>query len=68
MSLMTNVANIITFRVMLTGAPGALVKETKKRKFCIENNTFYTFEKLITQVPIKLYHIWFLNHCPRGTI
>jgi hypothetical protein len=42
---------------MLTGAPGALVKETKKRKFCIENNTFYTFEKLITQVPIKLYHI-----------
>jgi hypothetical protein len=33
----------IKARVMLTGAPGALVKETKKRKFCIENNTFYTF-------------------------
>jgi hypothetical protein len=47
---------------MLTGAPGALVKKTKKRKICIENNTFYTFEKLITQVSIKLYHIWFLNH------
>jgi hypothetical protein len=29
--------------VMLTGAFGALVKETKKRKFCIENNIFYTF-------------------------
>jgi hypothetical protein len=27
-------------RVMLTGAPGALVKEIKKRRFYIENNTF----------------------------
>jgi hypothetical protein len=35
----------IVIRVMLTGAtgaPGALVKEIKKKN-CIENNIFYTF-------------------------
>jgi hypothetical protein len=28
---------------MLTNAPEALVKDTKKRKLYIENNTFYIF-------------------------
>jgi hypothetical protein len=39
-------------RVMLTSAPGALVKETKKMKFLNESNTFYAFEELTIQVPM----------------
>jgi hypothetical protein len=42
---------IIKYSVMLTSAPGALVKDTKIINFCIENNVFYLSKKSITQVP-----------------
>jgi cytoskeletal protein CcmA (bactofilin family) len=35
--------NILEIRVMLIGVSGTMVKEIKKRKFCIKNNIFYYF-------------------------
>jgi hypothetical protein len=45
-------------RVLLTSAPGALVKEPKSSKFYIEKNITYTLKKLATQVPRQFYRIW----------
>jgi hypothetical protein len=42
---------------MLTSAPGALVKNTKISKFCIENDVLYISKRSITQVPKIFYHI-----------
>jgi len=45
---------ILYTRVLLTGAPGALVKKLKverKDKICIEKNTFSTFKKYNTLFP-----------------
>jgi hypothetical protein len=49
---------------MLTGASGAMVKETKNIKLKIENNIFYTFEELTAQASMSYYYICFLKQCP----
>jgi hypothetical protein len=37
---------------MLTGAPGALVKELKEKKIYIEKNILFTFKKLTVHISI----------------
>jgi len=55
---------------MLSFVLRAQVKELKieiKNKFYIENITSATFKILNAQVPRKVFYIWFLNLCPKGT-
>jgi ABC-type phosphate transport system permease subunit len=44
-------------RVMLTRAFRTLVKDIKTNNFYIENNVFYIFKRLITQILRLFYHI-----------
>lgn len=55
---------------MLTCALRAQVKEFKmeiKNKIYIESITFATFKTLNAQISRKIFYIWFLNLCPKGT-
>jgi hypothetical protein len=70
--LIFNFEHSLFFKVKNKGlclpvSSGYWLKKLKKRKFCIENNTFYTFEKLITQVSRKLPYLIHYQ-CPWGTI
>jgi hypothetical protein len=46
---------------MLNGAPGEIVKDTKKNNFCIEKSKFYILKRMIAQVSMIYYYIRFLN-------